>query len=124
MYQKQVFMKFIFSILFGGMLFFTAPEAHAQLFKTKLQVTVRNDLGNIVEGAEVSIFKTEADYDKEVNAVATGKTDEKGRVLFKDLEPVAYFMHVEKGDNTNMGRGVKTAKLISKKKNKVNVVIQ
>ena len=101
-----------------------AFESNAQLMNTKLDVTVRNDLGNIVEGATVTLYKTESDYDFEENPVQSGLTDEKGRVQFKNLEPTSYFMHVTKGDLTNIGRGVRTAKLIAKKKNILNVVIE
>lgn len=111
-----------------GLLVFVAVlashESDAQLLPTKLQVTVRNDLGNVVEGATVLLFKTEADYDKSENFVGEAVTDRKGRVIFKDLEPISYYMHVEKGDLTNIGLGVKTVKLVSKKKNKLNVIIE
>lgn len=99
-------------------------ETHAQLLPTKLQVVVRNDLGNIEEGATVTLYKTEADYDAGENVVQSGTTDKKGRVTFKDLTPMSYFMHVEKDDMTNIGRGVKTSKLLAKKKNKLNVIIE
>ena len=56
--------------------------------------------------------------------VQSGETDAKGRIQFKELEPKSYFMHVAKGDMTNIGRGVRTAKLIAKKKNILNVVIE
>ena len=102
---------------------FVSTEAEAQL-KTKLQITVINDLGNIVEGATVTLYRTEEDYDNEENAVQTATTDEKGRVIFKELEPRSYFMLASKGDLTNIGRGVKTTKLIAKKKNMLNVVIE
>lgn len=113
--------SFLLAVALIGMI---SIPASAQLLNTKLQVMVVNDLGNAVEGATVSLFKTQADYDEGQNAVQTGETNAKGKVNFKKLEPAAYFMHVEKGDMTNIGRGVKTAKLIAKKKNRLNVVIE
>ena len=49
------------------LLAFSAFETQAQLLPTKLDVTVRNDLGNIVEGATVTLYATESDYDFEEN---------------------------------------------------------
>lgn len=95
-----------------------------QLIKTTLNITVRNDLGNTVEGATVRLFETEDDYAKEENAVAEGATDEKGVVKFKDLKDIAYFVLVEKGDLNNFGGGEQTGKLEAKRINKVTIVIQ
>ncbi len=101
-----------------------ANVSHSQVLKTKLQVTVRNDLGNIVEGATVTLYKTQADYENNENPVQSGETDEKGRIIFKELQPVSYFMDVRKGDLNNDGRGVQTTKLIAKKKNIVATIIE
>ena len=105
---------------------FTVPatHTHAQVLKTKLKVSVRNDLGNSVKGAVVTLYKTQADYENNENAIQTGETDEKGCVLFKELEPVSYFMDARKGDQNNDGRGVQTTKLIAKKKNMVATIIE
>jgi hypothetical protein len=85
---------------------------------------VRNDLGNIVEGATVKLYEKEEDYSKETNAVAEGTTDAKGIVKFKDLKDIAYFVQVEKGDLNNFGGGEQTGKLEEKRINKVTIVIQ
>ncbi|MEQ9229629.1 MAG: Ig-like domain-containing protein [Cyclobacteriaceae bacterium] len=117
-------MKKLLTIAAIGLFMILANDAQSQLLDTKLQVTVRNDLGNIVEGATVTLYKTMTDYENEENAVQSGTTDEKGRVKFTELASMAYFMHVKKGDLTNIGRGVQTSKLISKKKNMLNVIIE
>lgn len=117
-------MKKLSILLALGFILMNSLPSNAQLLNTKLQVLVMNDLGNAVEGAKVSLYKTQADYDKSENAVQTGETNGKGKVSFKKLEPTAYFMHVEKGELTNIGRGVKTTKLVAKKKNRLNVVIE
>jgi hypothetical protein len=95
-----------------------------QLIKTSLNITVRDGLGNTVEGATVRLFETEDDYNKEENAVAEGVTDDKGVVKFKDLKDIAYFVLAEKDDLNNFGGGEKTGKLEAKRINKVTVVIQ
>lgn len=117
-------MKKVLSIASVVLFMFIANDAQSQLLDTKLQVTVRNDLGNVVEGATVTLFKTMTDYENEENPVQSAVTDAKGRVKFTELAAMAYYMHVEKGELTNIGRGVQTSKLISKKKNMLNVVIE
>ena len=95
-----------------------------QLIKTSLNITVRNELGNTVEGATVRLFENEDDYNKEENAVAEGVSDAKGVVKFKDLKDIAYFVLVEKDDLNNFGGGEQTGKLEAKRINKVTIVIQ
>ncbi len=99
-------------------------STQAQLFPTKLTVTVIDGLGNIVEDAEVKLYKTEADYRASNNVLFTAKTDKKGRVKFKAVEAISYFMEVTKGELNNNGEGVKTSALTAKRNNKVNVVIE
>jgi hypothetical protein len=95
-----------------------------QLIKTTLHITVRDDLGNIAEGATVHLFETEDDYNKEVNAVAEGTSDKYGIVKFKDLKAIAYFVIIRKDDKDNSGGGERTAVLEAKRINKVTIVIQ
>lgn len=96
-----------------------------QLLPTNLKVTVVDELGNIQEGAKVTLYKTDADYRAEKNpASKTETTDKKGTVKFKKLDPIVYFVHVEKGDMNNDGGGVQTDTLLAGKTNKVNIVIR
>lgn len=117
-------MKKLQLVLVLFVLILSAQSSNAQVLNTKLQITVTNDLGNLVEGAVVTLYKTIDDYDSETNPVQTATTDAKGRVLFYELEPIAYYMTVTKDDLTNAGRGTQTTKLIEKKKNLINVVIE
>lgn len=95
-----------------------------QLIKTSLNITVRDELGNTVEGATVQLFEKEEDYTQETNAVATGVTDKKGFVKIKELKAIPYYIIVRKGDKDNSGGGEKTEKLEAKRINKVTVIIQ
>ena len=95
-----------------------------QLIKTTLHITVRDDLGNIAEGATVQLFETEDDYNKEVNVVAEGTSDKYGIVKFKDLKAIAYYVIIRKDDKDNSGGGERTAVLEAKRINKVTIVIQ
>ncbi len=114
-------------ILLGiSVIFFAAfsNTANAQLLPTKLRITVLDGLGNFVEGASVSIYDNEKDYLASENALAMLKTDKKGRVTFKDLKPIAYFIEAKKGEQNNNGEGVRTGELAEGRINKVNTIIE
>lgn len=92
---------------------------------TSLKVTVLDDVGNLVEGAEVTLYKTKDDYYKEVNPITeTLKTNEKGFVKFKNLLPEQYYVLAEFGKQTNAGAGVLTNTLEEGRTNKVNTIIK
>lgn len=95
-----------------------------QLIKTQLTVTVRDGLGNSVQGASIKLYEKEEDYKNEENVVMEGTTDEKGIAKFKELKAIPYFLLVEKGDKNNFGGGEQTGKLEDRRINKVTVVIQ
>jgi hypothetical protein len=101
-----------------------ATSSDAQLIKTTLNLTVRDELGNTVDGATVSLYDTEANYTAEKNPVVVGETDKKGVVKFKDLQPISYYVIVRKGDKDNHGAGEQIGKLEAKKINKATVIIQ
>ena len=95
-----------------------------QLIKTTLNITVRDELGNIVEGATVQLFETEEDYLEEKNVVAEGTTDKNGVLKLKDMKAIAYYVIIRKDDKDNSGGGERTAVLEAKRINKVTIVIQ
>jgi hypothetical protein len=107
-----------------GLVSFVLLISGFQLIKTTLNITVRDELGNIVEDAAVQLFETEDDYLKEENQVAEGKTDKNGIVKFKDLKAMPYYVIVRKDDKDNSGGGERTAELEGKRINKVTIVIQ
>lgn len=109
-------------ILFFGFVF--SGTVDAQLLPTKLRVTVIDGLGNFVEGATVAIYESEEDYRAGENVVATLKTDKKGRVTFKDVENIAYYIEAKFNEMNNNGEGVKTGELSEGRVNKVNTVIE
>ena len=106
------------------MCFASIDTAEAQLLPTKLRITVIDGLGNFVEGASVSIYENEKDYLASENPVRTLKTDKKGRVTFKDVKPIAYFVEAKFEEKNNNGEGVKTGVLAEGRINKVNTVIE
>ncbi|WP_323757403.1 carboxypeptidase regulatory-like domain-containing protein [Roseivirga sp.] len=110
------------TLIFGT--FFTPSEEPDQIFNTKLKITILDELGNIVEGAKVTIYKSEADYNAEINAVQEAQlTNNKGQVTFKKLDAIPYYVIARKGDMDNSGGGEVVSKLEKKKLNKANVVI-
>lgn len=115
--------RLIFFLLFC-VAFSVSEKAVAQIIKTSLTVTVRDDLGNTVEGATVKLYEQEADYNAEKNEAASGVTDAKGVVKFKNMKGIAYFILARKDDKDNAGGGEQTGQLEAKKFNKVTIVIQ
>lgn len=99
-------------------------QTQAQFFPTKLKVTVIDGLGNVVEGAKITLYKTEEDYRNNENMVIYGVTNVKGMVMLKKLEPISYYIDVRKDDLKNDGRGAKTEALSKGKALRVNVVIE
>ena len=114
--------KFIPVFLFFALLF---SNASAQIFKTSLEITIRDRLGNTVEGANVQLYKTFEDYQNETNPVTDVQvTDSKGRVLFKELESRPYYVNASKGDQNNYGDGEMVDTLVENRKNKVTLIIR
>ena len=105
-------------------LFFLAPPVEAQLIKTSLTLTVRDELGNTVAGVAVKLYENETDYSTEKNPTAEGNTDAKGVVKFKNLKAIVYFVIARKDDKDNSGGGEKIGKLEENKFNKATIIIQ
>lgn len=115
MIKKTASILFVFCILFSLTSF--------DLFKTNLRITVRNELGNIEDGATVAVYKTKEDYEKSTNPVALDKTDAKGIVTYEGMEAIVYYVTAEKGDRNNFGAGEKTEALTPNKMNKMTIII-
>jgi hypothetical protein len=95
-----------------------------QVIRTQLTLTVRNELGNLEPDVTVQLFEKQEDYKAETNAVATGTTDARGVVRFRDLKAIPYFVLARKGDKDNTGGGEQTAALAANRINRVTIVIQ
>ncbi len=113
----------IFSVLFFA-LGLLVISAGFQIIKTQLSVTVRDELGNTVEGASVQLYENEDDYAAEKNVAAQGVTDAKGVLKMKELKAISYYVIVRKDDKDNVGGGEQTGKLDANRINKVTIVIQ
>ena len=106
---------------------FLAGSAIAQdnkILSTKLQITILNNLGNPVMGAQVSIYESEDDYLGDKNVIGTVMAaDKKGRVMFKDLKPIKYYIYARDGSMDNEDGNQHTEKLREGLKNKITVII-
>jgi hypothetical protein len=112
-------MKKTISILFV-LIFITS---FAVYLKTSLTITVRDDAGNLVAGASIKVYSNRENWEKEVNPILEGTTDEKGVAKFKDVSITNAYILVRKDDLDNTGGGEMT-KLESGKFNKITVIIQ
>jgi hypothetical protein len=113
-----------FTIILLALVNFSFVNSPVQLINTSLTITVRDELGNTVEGATIKLFEDEENYNKEINAVAEGVTDAKGVFRFKKIKVASYFVLVKKDDKDNTGGGERIGKLEEGKFNKVTIVIQ
>lgn len=119
--MKQMFLIALFFISVGSTSF---KEAEHQLLATSMRITVLDNLGNVVENAQVTIYGNRGDYENEENSVAGPETtDAKGRVTFKKLDEKSYYVRVKKGDKSNYNEGEKTGVLLRGKLNKFNIII-
>ena len=89
----------------------------------RAKIYVVNESNEIVEGAKVTLYKTHQNYKNETKPVASGKTNEKGFIEFRDLQEIVYYMHVIKGGLNNNGGSVQTDTLHIKGKNRFEVMI-
>lgn len=110
--------------IFFILLLSVQPLSQAQIIKTSLTLTVRDELGNTVEGASVILYESESDFNAEKNPSAQAPTDKKGVVKFKELKAISYFVIVRKGDKDNLGAGEQIGTLEANKFNKATVIIQ
>lgn len=116
--------KYLVILILSMAAFGLKQEANAQIFNTKLKITVVDELGNVMVGAKVTLYANATDYKNEKNPVQeTLMTNKKGIVTFKGLEKTEYYVKVEKDDMTNAGGGEIISGLEPKKLNKSNVVI-
>lgn len=115
-------MKRIVSVSF--ILAFAITLMSAGFFKTNLKVTVIDDTGNFVEGATVTLYNSEEDYNNENAAVDPLVSNKKGQVHFKNIEARGYFLYAKKGDKDNIFNGQKVKPLEEGKVNMINVIIE
>lgn len=117
-------MKRVFGVVIMMLVMVGSVNLNAELLPTSLAITVIDNLGNIQKGAKVALYDNEDDLFNEEDAIDQGRTDNKGRITFKKLKPKVYYVRATQGKKTNEGEAEITGKLISGRKNKVNIVIR
>jgi len=112
-------------LLVGLLAVLVLNTSYQGFLKTSLEITIRDRLGNIVEGVKVKIYNTYDDFNKDTNFIQEPQqTNAKGKVLFKNLEAKPYYISAVKDDNNNYGDGEMVDKLIANRKNKVTIIIR
>ncbi|MEI7524969.1 MAG: hypothetical protein WCJ95_11605 [Mariniphaga sp.] len=69
--------------------------------KPQLELNVKNQSGEIVTGALITLYLVKNDWSQKVNIIQTLETDSKGTALFKNLDQRIYYFFVEKGTLNN-----------------------
>lgn len=117
--------KILFWVLILGAVMVATHSGNSAPQLIYLKVTVVDEVGNRVEGATVTLFKTKDDHTNETNPIATQTTDNKGKCTFGNdvLEDISYYVLVRKGDMNNYGGGEKIEALQKAKINRITIVI-
>lgn len=92
----------IFAILALVLFLFSCTEKEYIDAAPQLLFTVVADNLVFVEGASVSLFNSQEDWENHSNVVASLQTDGKGQVLFENLDEQIYYFYIEKGDLNNL----------------------
>lgn len=121
---KFKYVLLIEMIILVGIVLVPLTSNSQQFLPTKLKITVIDGEGNVVKNATVRLYLNEDDYIDDKKSILSEKTNDKGQVVFKKLDPRSYFIDARKGDINNDGRGAKTDKLREGRVNRVNVVIE
>ena len=111
--------------LVGLLITLVFNSSYQGFLKTSLEITIRDRLGNTVEGVKVKLYETYEDFNNDTNFLQEPQqTNNKGKVLFKNLEAIPYYISAVKGDNNNFGDGEMVDKLVESRKNKVTIIIR
>ncbi len=117
--KKIHFITLIGIVLIASSFKVSAPAS------TSLRIAVLDNLGNIIEGATVTLYSSAENYRNETNPVTEPRlTDAKGIVKFKKIQAVKYFIYVTKDDMNNIGNGVESDSLEEGKVNRITIVIE
>lgn len=92
---------------------------------TSLELTLKDDLGNIVTGASVKLYSSQTDWSNGTNQVGiTQFSDASGKVKFSDLSSIKYYWLAEKDCKNNAnGRVTSTSALTANINNTINVIL-
>ena len=100
------------------------PASSKGLFSTRIEVTIVDEVGNAKKNAIVKLYESEDDYRQSQNELFSGTTNKKGKVVFKKVKVIPYYIDARKENKKNDGMDVQIKNLKEGKLNKVSVVIE
>jgi hypothetical protein len=92
---------------------------------TSLELTLKDELGNIVSGASVKLYSSQTDWSNGTNQVgATQFSDVSGKVSFSDLSSIKYYWDAEMDCKNNVNGGITTTSaLTANVNNTANIIL-
>lgn len=118
--SKQIY---LLSLLFASLI---PLEAISIKLPVILEITIRDELGNIQVGFPVKLYENRTDYyDEDADkSVFQGKTDKKGKIIFrKKVKPKQYYIRAESKTKTNADKAIQTSVLQRGKINKITIIV-
>ncbi len=96
-----------------------------EITDTSLEVIVKDNLGNPVEGASVKLYLEYSDLQNGIDQIGTTQiTNTEGKAVFTGLSPVKYYWFAEKECFNNYNGAVTTAESLTEGvKNIVNCIV-
>lgn len=128
-FKKHIMKKFnVLLFVVIGILMLNSCKKKEEEVKpdpTRLQITVRDELGNVIPGSTVKLYTSQTDWEKQTNQVgSTQFSDATGNVTFSDLSAIKYYFFAEKDCKNNFhGGAVTTTPLAANITTTVNAVL-
>lgn len=88
---------FLFSIMFS-----CKNEYSYKDNKPQMEIVIKDQTGQLVQGAIVTLYLLQNDWNQKVNAVQTLTSDSKGTAMFTELDEKVYYFLAEKGALNNV----------------------
>lgn len=98
----------------------TSPLETKSSTPTSVEFTIKNELGNAVPGANVSLFSSQSDWENNVNKRYTTTADAQGKCTISNLSTLRYYWYVESGCLNNYNNANTTTTLL--KENSINQI--
>ena len=112
-------------VLFIMVFFVSCSKDSPEPTPTSLELTLRDELGNVVSGATVKLYSSATDLINGTNLVGSIQySDAAGKVKFSNLSNIIYYWYAEKDCKNNAyGTITTTTPLTSNVNNQLNVVL-
>lgn len=92
---------------------------------TTLELTLKDELGNIVSGASVELYSSQSDWNIGSNQIGTTQTSNSaGKVTFTNVSDIKYYWYAEKDCKNNVNGAVTSANaLTANMNNTFNIIL-